>query len=761
MEPTEPISYLLTQIAYVFSVSVNKSHSAKRDCLISACLLCINQTNEENPLTLFLPHFKIVLRSRDQHHTIFLLSKIPNYQLTLRIKSKKETEIREFYEALVIARASYDTFIASQEIYDVTVKGKEQILSSKLIVFDDSFEIQSEDEILLYADSIIEHPDVYASIDNPLSLNVSREGEMKFSFICVDVQELAIILMSLNKNGPAMKREKVSKKLVAIVPTEQREIIMEDSVLESELPSVSESVTESTALPKMRKDDVELLEEQCRIVRTKKFEDFVALSKSRSAYRHLRESFYKILFVKKRTKYGKGMKPVKLGVTFQQTSDLEFVPDVELHEDMKIASKTFSSFEQKMESKLAKFESHQNSFSKPAYEKQTIFSIITTYRNRDPLIEANPIPELSFPSNTTDEEEKLIKKSSATNELFHSSHCINTRETNDTPTSIDACVQFLSVLGIDANKYNMETKNKEKVNVKNEIEKFISTMKPQDIPSLFASILLHKSIGSAAIYNALNSLLFSVAETNETIMENPFSSFEECCSFFAKLIKSCSTKHFFIVIQRSHQFLEDRYQVDAIINAPGVLDAIIQIEPTESTDLITLTPIPLFFYNDYSKIIDKATEEYEVTPTVSWMHPISSSNPFCTVVSSIIKSYSVPYENIHKLWSEYEKAASFYESLEGAESKEALDILKEAKNSSLSPHFKLVYFTLKLISKKLFAKWYIATWNRIKINKAQKISNEDVIFITVAISKFQSAITKEGEANTDLIFSEVSRLVYN
>ncbi|EAY19351.1 hypothetical protein TVAG_452660 [Trichomonas vaginalis G3] len=140
---TKPSSYISKQFAYKFSVSINNDHAVKRNCLIAGSVLCFDQFNEIKPLIIFLPHFKILYKKIGEHYSIYLNSRVDNYNMKIKLKSKNEAETSNLAAALLVARDMYNRYIPALIGYPIQAKGQNDYIDAILFVFERSFEIQS------------------------------------------------------------------------------------------------------------------------------------------------------------------------------------------------------------------------------------------------------------------------------------------------------------------------------------------------------------------------------------------------------------------------------------------------------------------------------------------------------------------------------------------------------------------------------------------------------------------------------------------
>lgn len=221
--PTKPQRFIEKQLAYKFAVSVNSGHAMKRNCLIAGSILCLDQSEDVKPLIVFLPHFKILYKKMGEHYTIYLNSRVEKYKMKLKLKSKNEAETSNFASALLVSRELYNSFVPMQIGYPIQAKGQIDYMEAILFVFEKSFEIQSEDGILLYNESLCPPPDVYPSPTENLKLIVSRNGEIKFDIQCVDIIEQLFILLAINALNPAKMPVKKSKKQAQASAVDKKE----------------------------------------------------------------------------------------------------------------------------------------------------------------------------------------------------------------------------------------------------------------------------------------------------------------------------------------------------------------------------------------------------------------------------------------------------------------------------------------------------------------------------------------------------------
>ena len=721
---TNVFDFIHQQIAYRFSVAINKEHSTKRNCLIAGSLICFDESSGSKPQIFFLQHFNISTKLRGEHATILLKPTIV-YDFQIRIKSKKIDEINEFCQALLIAKQDYiSNFQVCKSVFPVTVKGQDgTFLPSFLIIFEKNFELQSEDGILHYSESLMGHPDVVISPDDPLLLVDYRNGKEIFTFRCQDYVELAMIVHLVNKDGPAIVITKRTKKRKGI--EEIKEEIMKQPIPEindeDEATSVSES---SVSMSSVSVSSISLAKNEGH---------FTKLLANRSAYRRLRSSVFKSFFDKTVPIYDTphDFTPMSGGYSAEQMKDLQFIPDINMTME-KINEKHFSSFDEKMMFKLQKLEDFQCAYSPPLKGNDAIYAAIEYYRMKDPIIAENPLPKLA----------PTLEKNAAKRLEFDfckltDIKCLPSKEPEVDPR------EMLNKAGYNISQFP-ETKEKpESIEEKFFFEFGKST--EEEAPAMYSAALLHGCTNIQDVYNGLLSIRFYMSEVSKCISEHPFSTFEECCYFFFCLYNLACISEFFKSLEKEELFKSRYYHADALINLNGFCTALSGIDVSDKISTYTTTKPPMFFAVDYSMRIKELIGLYVSSRYNQWILPYNESSAVVSIVSTITSFYADSKERINSVWDLFNGAFKALNKKINDKTIETCFTDAINNQSCQTKASKFASVVLQMLINKKLTKFCLLTWSAMiyDITKTFKLPQKpstEVLSFFLSIHRLQEEI---------------------
>lgn len=582
--------YLDSKIGLVFAVSINDCHSVKRNCVIAGCILCIEAKLGENSITLFLPHYNIEFKKRSKHFTIILNPK-PDFLPTIHLKSNLESETEQFYFAMATANTSFDLFEPKQAIFPVNFIGRDDLISSKLVFYDDNFEIQQENGQVIQKHPYSSDTICYSSFLDPLELIVAKDKLDLFSFICHDMSQLCEIMILTN-----------NRRTHKYFESSRRKSSDGKTILQRQFDSLNSWE-----------------------------------KKNKSALKHTRKAGFRALYDPTPVEYYNGSNAQPPSKASEKGMPLSPLRGYDFDREMQIRLQKVSE-----DPDAAAARATQEKYLKDTDEESS------SVRPDKPL---SSIDDIKVPEES--DAGPLLKENENMTKFFQLSPQLSSynQKSLATQKTLPEIILHLQKAGMRMNKQSAIQIPKTYTFIDNYFFTTIASAKPHDFPSLMTTALLHGCYDIQKLYNALTEIQFSIGDVRKLILAKPFKDFNECCYFIVEMTTKLLFKSFIETLENEFTFKRENYRPDALMRIPGFCIQLSNIQVPQLTPIFNPSPPKIYYEHSFAICLQDAVDQFATAPLIHLDADITPTNPIFLIAENVASYLNPSKMPIKKLWN--------------------------------------------------------------------------------------------------------------